>query len=277
MTNILSPSISELVNLTGKTAIVTGGAMGIGQAICYRLAEAGAAVMVVDINLDAAKETAKTISDKGGKAKALLADASSLDDAKKVIQSTVDEFGGIDILVNNAGIYPMSPALDTTETLWDKVLGLNLKGVFFYNQAAAKRMIEAGKGGKIISVASGAGLKPSGMNLVHYDTSKAGVIMMTKSLATEMAPHKINVNAIAPGAIDTPGSKVTFAAMKEQLIASGMSPEEAEKMTDFTTRVPLGRMGIPDDIAKGILFLACDLSEYITGFTLVVDGGSLLM
>ncbi len=274
MTNpILSPTISELINLSKKVAIVTGGALGIGQAICFRLAEAGAAVMVVDINLDAAKETVSKIVEHGGKAKAISADASSPAGADKVIKETIDEFGSIDILVNNAGIYPMSPMFDTTEEMWDKVLGLNLTGVFFYTQKVAKAIADLEKGGKIINLASIDGFHPTG-NLVHYDASKGGVIMMTKALALELAPYKITVNAVAPGGISTPGADAISEPSRKQMESQGMTGEQI--MQAFVARIPLGRMGIPDDIAKVILFLASDLSGYMTGTTVIADGGYLL-
>jgi 2-dehydro-3-deoxy-D-gluconate 5-dehydrogenase len=263
-------SIMELYDLKGKAAIVTGGAMGIGEAIALRLAEAGASVMIADINLEVANKTVDKIKSRDGKAAAIYADASSVDDARKVVQATVEAFGRLDILVNNAGIYPFSPALQTSEALWDKVLGINLKGVFFYVQAAAQQMIQAGNGGKIVNVASIDGLHPTG-NLVHYDASKGGVIMATKALALELGPHKINVNAIAPGGIQTPGGQAQSAAI---LSAATMPVEELTKA--FMSRIPLGRMGEPDDIAKAVLFLASPASDYMTGSLIVVDGGYLL-
>jgi 2-dehydro-3-deoxy-D-gluconate 5-dehydrogenase len=263
-------NIAEIFDLTGKAAIVTGGAMGIGEGIVLRLAEAGAAVMIADINLEAANKVADKIKTQGGKAEAIFADASSANDAQKVAQATVDAYGRLDILVNNAGIFPFSPALETTEALWDKVLGINLKGVFFYAQAAALQMIKSGYGGKIVNIASIDALHPTG-NLVHYDASKGGVVMVTKALALELGPHKISVNAIAPGAIETPGAQAGTAAT---LQAIGMSPEELTKA--FTARIPLGRSGEPDDIAKVVLFLASAASDYMTGSLVVVDGGYLL-
>lgn len=263
-------SNKQLLDLTGKAAIVTGGALGIGQAISVRLAEAGAAVIIADVNLDAAQQTADQIKMEGSQALALRADAASVADAEATAQAAVNAFGRLDILVNNAGIFPFSPALQISEALWDKVMGVNLKGAFFYSQAAARRMIETGKGGKIVNIASIDALRPTG-NLVHYDSSKGGVVMLTKSLAVELGPRKINVNAIAPGGIQTPGAETQTATI---LAATGKSPDELFK--SFIPRVPLGRMGEPDDIAKVALFLASSAADYITGSLIVVDGGYLL-
>src|SRR2546426_4826197 len=235
MTTQQNPSIAQLFDLTGKAAIVTGGAMGIGQGIALRLAEAGAGVMITDINLEAANNTVNQIRSKGGKAEAINADASSVADARRAVQETLQAFGRLDILVNNAGIYPFAPALQVTEELWDKVVDINLKGLFFYTQAAAQEMMNEGHSGKIINIASIDALHPTG-NLVHYDASKGGVVMVTKSLALELGPRQIMVNAIAPGGILTSGA------------SSGAMPEEIIK--GFTAKIPLRRMGVPDDIAK---------------------------
>ena len=267
MKNILEPSIEKLLNLFGKTAIVTGGAMGLGKAISFRLAEVGTNVVVSDINLEKAKETVTEITKNGGKAKALQADVSSLADTNKVIEDTIAEFGSIDILVNNAGIYPVTPFLDISEQNWDKVININLKGTFIHSQAVAKKM--KGKGGKIINLASIDGQHPTG-NVAHYDTSKGGVVMMTKSMAKELAPLNITVNAVAPGYILTGGLSNSFKSLE----AFGMKPEEIS--SGLTARIPMGRMGNPDDIAKIVLFLASGLSGYMTGETIVADGGFLL-
>jgi 2-deoxy-D-gluconate 3-dehydrogenase len=239
--------------------------MGIGQGIALRLAEAGASVLVVDINPEAAAETVRQILAKDGIAFAVQADAASPADAERVAQEAVSRFGRLDILVNNAGIFPFSPALQTTEALWDKVLDVNLKGVFFYTQAAAKRMVAAGQGGRIVNIASIDALHPTG-NLVHYDASKGGVVMATKSLALEFGQYGITVNAIAPGAINTPGASAGTAGVQisEEILKS------------FLVRIPLGRQGVPDDIAKAALFLTSEASAYVTGTLLVVDGGYLL-
>ena len=260
MTMQQKQSIAQLFDLTGKVAIVTGGAMGIGQGIAFRLAEAGAAVMIVDVNLEAAEDTVSQIRVQGGKAKAIKADASSVADAKRTVQATVDAYGRLDILVNNAGIYPLAPALEVTEALWDKVLDINLKGLFFYTQAAAQEMVKEDHAGKIINIASIDALHPTG-NLVHYDASKGGVVMVTKALALEFGPRGISINAIAPGGIQTPGAR---------------SPSTSDEMIQaFAARIPMRRMGAPDDIAKVALFLASNASDYMTGSVVVVDGGFL--
>jgi 2-deoxy-D-gluconate 3-dehydrogenase len=266
---VAKKTIAQLFDLSGQGAIVTGGGMGIGRAIAMRLAEAGAAVMVTDIDLDAAAKVAQRIKEKGGKGEAIKADAGSPADAAKVAQSTVQAFGTLDILVNNAGIYPMSKALETTEQLWDKTMGINLKGAFFYAQAAAREMVKAKHGGKIINMASIDAVHPTG-EVAHYNASKGGVMTLTKALALEWAPNGITVNAVAPGNIWTPGTEKTRLAKE----AKGETIEELYKKV--MARLPMGRAGEPDDIAKVVLFYASEAASYITGTMLIVDGGYLL-
>jgi 2-deoxy-D-gluconate 3-dehydrogenase len=262
-------TIAQLFDLTGKGAVVTGGAMGIGQAIAFRLAEAGAGVMIADIDLEAAKQTAEQIKAGGGKARAIRADARSAADARKVFQATVKAYGSLDILVNNAGVYPLLPILEIGEETWDRTLDTNLKGVFFYSQAAAQQMIKAGHGGKIINIASIDAFHPHG-EVAHYNASKGGVVMLTKALALELAPHQILVNSVAPGSIVTPGTIAVGAAYA----ARGKDPAElTAKMAD---RLPLGHSGMPDDIAKVVLFLASAAADYMAGSVILVDGGYLL-
>ncbi len=273
MESLLKQKLPKLLDLTEKVVIITGGAYGIGQGISLRFAQAGARVIIADINFNGADEVAKKISDEGGKARPIKADVSSVKDIKRAVEEIIKEYGSIDILINNAGIYPMMPMLDMTEELWDKVITLNLKGTFFFSQTVAKQMVKRGKGGKIINLASIDAFHPTG-NLVHYDASKGGVRMMTKSMALELAPYKIMVNGIAPGGISTPSSDAVSESAKKQMLAAGMKEEDIMKA--FVARTPIGRMGEPDDIAKVALFLASDLSGYMTGTTIVVDGGYLL-
>jgi len=263
-------TIAQLFELTGKGAIVTGGAMGIGQAIAFRLAEAGAGVIVADIDLKTATQTTREIKARSGKAQAIRADVRSAADAERVIQATVDAFGSLDVLVNNAGVQPSSRFLDISEEAWNNVLDVNLKGVFLYSQAAARMMIKAGHGGKIINIASMAALTPTAVH-APYNVSKSGVAMLTKSMALELAAEKILVNAVAPGGIQTPGGDAVKSAMSQAL---GMTEEGL--MQAFLQQVPLGRLGEPDDVAKVVLFLASGAADFITGELILVDGGHLL-
>ncbi len=264
-------SISKLFDLSGQTAIVTGGAVGIGRGIVERLAEAGANVMILDIREQESRELVDSLQ--GGKARAAFTytDMRSVDDIEKAVKATVDQFGGVHILVNNAGIFPFSPIQEVTPELWNRVQEINLRGSFFMAQKAAAQMVKQGKGGAIINIASIDAFHPTG-SLIPYDSSKGGVVMMTKSMALELGKQGIRVNGIAPGGINTPGAAAgapdTFAQM---------TPEQIQEMSAaFTARIPLGRQGEPDDIAAVALFLASDAARYITGDTIIVDGGFLL-
>ena len=249
---------------------MTGGALGIGQATAFRLAEAGASVMITDISLEAANQTVEQIKASGGKAQAIRADAGSVADANNVVQLTVESFGSLDILVNNAGLYPLSPILEVSERMWNRTHDVNLKGLFFYCQAAARQMIKGGRGGKIINIASIDALHPNA-HVAHYCASKGGVVMLTKALALELAPYGILVNDIAPGSIVTPGRNQAIRAM---LSGGEGTIKEVDKR--FISRVPLRRIGEPDDIAKVVLFLASAAADYMTGSLVLVDGGYLL-
>lgn len=261
---------NKLLDLKGKTAIITG-AVGIGFGIAYRLAEAGASVVLATKTESEAVEMAAKLTTKGFHAKGIMADVSNEEDVKRMVQDTVSAFGSLDILVNNAGIYPSIPVMQMTLSDFEKVLSVNLKGVFLCTKYTAEQMIKAGKGGKIINITSVDALHPSSVGLAHYDASKHGVWGFTKNVALELAPHKIWVNAIAPGGVLTPGVQKL---QKDIPIPQGVDMEKV--MQTFLAKIPMKRMGEPDDIGKVALFLASDMSSYMTGTQIVVDGGVLL-
>lgn len=258
-------SIQELLSLSGKAAVVTGGAQGIGYGISYRLAEAGARVLVADIDASAAQKTAAELAAKGWHAKAYIVDVSQESGIQGMLEECRQTFGSLDLLVNNAGIYPMVPLRDMTAARFEEVLRINLLSVFMATKYAAEIMRTQG-GGKIINITSIDAVHPSMTGLAHYDASKHGMWGFTKSTALELAPDNIQVNAIAPGGIATPGTGMIG------------QPSEAQsaQMQAFTARIPMGRMGEPDDIGTVALFLASDMARYITGTQIVVDGGMLL-
>jgi 2-dehydro-3-deoxy-D-gluconate 5-dehydrogenase len=259
--------LQELLNLKGKAAIVTGGAKGIGYGISYRLAEAGAKVLVADLDEETAQKTAQELTSKGWSAEAIKADVSNEDDVKCIITTCTEKFGSVDILVNNAGIYPSQPVSQMTAEDFEKVMHVNLRSVFLTTKYVSEVMKPQG-GGKIINISSIDALHPSMVGLAHYDASKHGVWGFTKNSALELAEHKIWVNAIAPGGIVTPGATADF---------QGASGEQMEALTKvFLAKIPMHRMGEPDEIGMVALFLASDMSSYVTGEQVVVDGGVLL-
>lgn len=262
---------NNLLNLSGKTAIVTGGALGIGFAIASRLAEAGANVVIANRTAEDALKAVETIKNNGGSAEAITTDVSVEDQVKNLVEKTIQLFGNIDILVNNAGIFPSIPLSKMTSNDFSKVIDVNLKGVFLCTKYVSEQMIKQGNGGKIINITSIDALHPSSIGLAHYDASKHGVWGFTKNVALELAEHKIWVNAIAPGGIATPG------VQKMQANAPvDPSVDMTKVMEAFMAKIPMHRMGEPDDIGKVALFLASDMSSYMTGEQVVVDGGALL-
>lgn len=264
--NILNHS--QLLDLSGKTVIVTGGAAGIGFGIAYRIAEAGANVMITGRRLEEATKAADELKAKGWKASAVSTDVALEDQVKHLIEETVKQFGGLDILVNNAGIFPFNPLESMTPEQFDKVIATNLRGVFLTTKYASEQMKKQGKGGKIINVTSIDSLHPSSVGLAHYDASKHGVYGFMRNAALELAKHNITVTGVAPGGIMTPGVAAMQSGGKEVQLERFPEPPKME--------VPLGRMGVPDDIGKAVLFLASDMSGYMTGVQIVVDGGYLL-
>lgn len=261
----ISP-LSQLIDLKDKTAIVTGGAMGIGLGIAYRLAEAGANVVIADLNEEAGNKTVEELTADGFKVTFIKTDVSNEDDVKQATDFAVKTYGSIDILINNAGIYPIIPVMKMAPADFEKILSVNLKSVFLFTKAVSEVMIKQGRGGKIINITSIDALHPSSVGLAVYDASKHGLWGFTKNTALELAPHNIQVNAIAPGGIATPGTGAGQPA----------TPEIEEILKKFLQKIPMKRMGEPDDIGKVALFLASDLSSYMTGSQIVVDGGVLL-
>jgi 2-deoxy-D-gluconate 3-dehydrogenase len=258
--------INSLLDLRGKAAVVTGGAAGIGYAIAARLAEAGAVVTIADLEEEIAAIAAKELCERGFDVDYVVADVADQTDVARIFEHARVVDQGIDILVNNAGIYPFRPALEMTVGDFERVLAVNLEGTFLCSQQAARLMIADGRGGRIINVTSIDALHPSSIGLAHYDASKHGMWGLTKNLALELAPHQIWVNAIAPGAIATPGTGMAQTA----------GTDAAAVLDRMLARIPMARMGDADDIGKVALFLASDMASYLTGSQIVVDGGVLL-
>lgn len=247
--------MKEIV-LEDKIAIVTGGAQGIGRGIALMLAESGAKVAVVDIS-DKIDEVAKAIEDLGSSGLALKCNVADHEEVRKVSEKVLEKYGRVDILVNNAGIYPFKPFVEMTEEDWDKVMNVNVKGIFNFTKAVLPKMVERNYG-KIVNLSSVAGEELGYANLVHYSASKSAILGFTRSLALEVAKHGINVNSICPGAIETPG-------------ATGEISKELYEQTKNS--IPLGRWGKPEDIANTVVFLVSEYGSYITGQCIVVDGG----
>jgi len=260
-------TIGELFNLSGKTAVVTGGAMGIGYGIVRRLCEAGANIVIADINKKVGEEKARELSGKKNKVIFIKTDVSSEKDVENLISKTVKEFGGLNIFVNNAGIFPNKLILDMDLALWEKIQAINLRGVFLCCREAGRVMVKVGSG-NIINIASIDALHPSTPGLASYDASKHGVWGFTKNFALEVAKRGVRVNAIAPGGISTEGVK--------KMNEGGAGKNQEEMIKQFTQKIPLGRFGEPDEIALAVLFLASPASSYMTGAMIVVDGGFLL-
>jgi glucose 1-dehydrogenase len=254
-------SNGNAMRLKDQAAIVTGAGRGIGAALARGLAREGAAVVVnYSKSAKEAGEVARAIQEAGGKAVAVKADVRHLPDHDALIAAALDSFGRLDILVNNAGIEFREPFLSTTIEQWDLTLGVNLKGPYFLSQKAARAMIRLGKG-KIINISSCHDTVPLA-NRSAYGVSKGGLAMLTRSLALELAGHKINVNAISPGAILT------------EMNQEGLSrPEVRARLLD---RIPWQRLGTVEDCVGAAVFLASSDSDYVTGATVYVDGGLLL-
>jgi D-sorbitol dehydrogenase (acceptor) len=258
------------MKLEGKVAVITGGARGIGAAIAARYVAEGAQVIVADLLADDAAATAKAI---GGKAFSVSVDVTRITSIESMVETVVARAGSIDILVNNAAIFDMGPVVEVTEKSWDSQFAVNTKGLFFTLQAVAKRMIAQNertpdRRGKIINIASQAGRRGEPLVAV-YCATKAAVISLTQSAGLGLIKHRINVNGIAPGVVDTP-----MWDQVDTLFAKYEHRPIGEKKRLVGEAVPFGRMGLPDDHAGAAVFLASSDSDYVVAQTLNVDGGN---
>jgi NAD(P)-dependent dehydrogenase (short-subunit alcohol dehydrogenase family) len=253
MADISFPSF----DLSGKMALVTGGSRGIGYTVALSLANAGADVAVTSRKLEDVQKTAEDIAALGRRSLPLALDVQDVESIQKTVGLVLEKFGRIDILVNNAGLNIQQMAVDVTEEAWDTVLDTNLKGAFFCSQAVGKAMIER-RQGKIINIAST--MATVGLRLRSaYCSSKGGVAQMTKVLAVEWAKYNVNVNAVGPTFLLTPMTKPML--------------ENEEFRTDVMSRIPMGRLATPEDVAGAVVYLASPAADFVTGITLFVDGG----
>jgi 3-oxoacyl-[acyl-carrier protein] reductase len=249
-----------MIDLSGKSALVTGGSRGIGKACCEMLAAAGARVAVnYRVERPWAELLVKSIEEKGGEAFTLAADIAVREEAEMMVEETVDRFSGIDILVNNAGIWKGSPIEEMSDGEWNEMIAVNLTGTFHMIRAVAPHMQAAGSGA-IINISSTAGQRGEALH-AHYAATKSAVIGLTKSLAVELAPYGVRTNCVAPGWVDTDMTEATL---------------ESDERDAVLSTIPLGRVGRPEEIAGAVLFLASDLGGFVNGEVLNVNGGAVL-
>lgn len=254
-------NVSKWLDLSGQVAIVTGAGRGIGQAIARMLGAAGASVAAIyHTSRQGAEATVAEIQASGGQAIAVQADVCRTDQVEAMVATVVRSLGQVDILVNNSGIFTLGLQTELSEADWDAVFATNLKGLWLCSKTVANHMIARGHGGCIVNLASINGVHPGFGGTAHYDASKGGVIAYTRSLAAELAPHCIRVNAVGPGLTDAP-------ALREQA---------PELVAMVEKRTPLQRLGQPEEIARVVLFLVSPLASWVTGQTVFVDGGYLL-
>lgn len=251
----------DLFRLDGRTAIVTGGGRGLGRYMAEALSDAGASVVLCARKIEPLEEVRQEIKARGGRALALTCDVTEPEEVEKVVAAAEEEFGSLDVLVNNSGATWGAPATEMPLDKFDRVIRVNVRGTFLMSQAVGRRMIERGSGGTIINISSVAGLvggRPDYMQTIGYNSSKGAIISMTRDLATSWAKHGITVNAIAPGWFPTKMSRGLMEKFEEKMLAD----------------IPLGRFGNPEDLKGVVVFLASPAASYMTGQTIVVDGGA---
>lgn len=252
-----APPVTSLLDFSGKVALITGAGSGMGRGIAARFAEAGAHVMAhYHTSAEGARALAARISGGGGHAQTHQADLTQPEEVAGLIRATVDAFGRLDMLVNNAGVYPLTGLLEMAAEQWDAVIAANLRSVFLCAQAAARQMIAQGEGGAVVVITSIEAENPAPSHS-HYNASKGGALMFTRAAAAELGPHGIRVNAVAPGLMWTEGIEADW-------------PDGVER---FRRAAPLGRLGMPEDVADACLFLCSPAARWITGASLTVDGG----
>lgn len=269
--DLSSTPLTDLISLGGRTAVITGAGAGIGRAVALRLSEAGANILVADIDEKRGQQTVRDIAGRGGKAAYARTDTADPDSITAAGAAAIDTFGGLDIWVNVAGIYPVQPALEMTAAQWQRVIDINLSGVFFGAQAAARAMTAAGHGGVIVNFHSTTAYKVPAPGLAHYIASKGGVEALTRALAQEFGPSGIRVLAVSPTMTGTDG-------MLEQ------KPDLTHAFGDigdpwilYGSRLPLGRIAMPDDVARIVLLAVSDLASFMTGSVLLADGGDAVL
>jgi NAD(P)-dependent dehydrogenase (short-subunit alcohol dehydrogenase family) len=251
--------MKPFIHLEGKVAIITGASRGIGLAIAHRFAESGAKLVLASRKAEGVEAAAASVRERGGEALAVACHAGKPDEVRALVAKAVEHFGQVDVLINNAGTNPyFGPLLDVEESAWQKTFQVNLEGYFTAAREVASRLIARGARGSIVNITSVAGLRAAPLQGV-YGMTKAAVVSMTRTLALELGPQGIRVNAIAPGLIET---KLSHAITSSDEIVSLV-----------VARTPLNRVGQPDEIAGGALYLASDASSFVTGHTLVIDGG----
>lgn len=264
VTDVSSHPLADLISLKGRSAVVTGGAQGLGRAIARRLAEAGASVLIGDLKVEQAEAAAVELSARyASKVIATQLDVTDSASIAAAGELADKELGGVDIWVNNAGLYPNVSLFDMTDEAWDQVMAVNLRGVFASCREAARRMVDAGKGGVLINIVSTAGFGGVAPGVAAYVASKHGVCGLVRQLAIELAPHDIRVLGVAPTFCETEGNTAALAAL----------PERVRQEISATLISKLGRVGVPDDIARVVLFAASDMAAFMTGSTLLADAG----
>jgi len=268
--DVSDKSLAELMDLTGRVALVTGGSRGIGLAIASRLAEAGAHVVLADIAEDRAAEAAAALNARGRSASHAVLDVTSTDSVNTCFNTVAADLGAIDILINNAGLLPATPHIkDMDDDLWDKVYDVNVKGVMRCSRAAAPHLIASTFGGVVVNLSSTSAFRIPNPGTSPYTTSKHAVDGINKMLALELGQLGVRVNAVAPTAVESPGLRELRTATAQRAVPLGNT-------TAFSEMLPLGRIALEDDVARGVLFLVSDMAALITGTTLAIDAGSMI-